>query len=202
MSKQNVSDTPDNQSARDSENEMTEQEIQQVQSAVLDGSIEVPSGAEDIVEAFRAALAERDEINERFLRLGADFQNFQRRAVNNEREARQGATVGVVQSVLPVMDHFELALEQDHASATAEQILGGVQIIRDELERVLSSFGVVRIAPAAGDAFSPSEHEAMLQQPSTEVEPGHIVQTLSSGYRLGERVIRPAKVIISKIDEE
>jgi len=201
MSKQDVSNTPNDQTAGDAQDPMTTQEIEQVQSAVRDGSIEIPSGAEDLVEAFAATLSERDELQDKLLRIGADFQNFQRRAANNEREARTGATVGVVQSVLPVMDHFDLALEQDQSAATAEQILGGVQIIRDELERVLASFGVVRIAPVAGDAFNPSEHEAMLQQPSTEVEPGHIVQTLGGGYRLGERVIRPAKVIISRIEE-
>jgi molecular chaperone GrpE len=76
--------------------------------------------------------------------------------------------------------------------------MGGVHIIRDELQRILGSFGVKPIDPAPGDSFNPSEHEAMLQQPSGEIEPGRIVQSLARGYRLGERVIRPAKVIIAK----
>lgn len=203
MSKQNVSGTPENQPADEStQHGMTEQEIRQVQSAVRDGSIEVPAGAEDIVDAFRATLAERDDWHDRFVRLGADYQNYQRRAANNEREARQSATVGVVQSILPVMDHFDLALQHDPDSATLEQVMGGVQMIRDELGRILGTFGVTSIEPVPGDSFNPGEHEAMLQQPSEEVEPGRIVQSLARGYRLGERVVRPAKVIIAKSPEE
>lgn len=173
------------------------QGIEQIQSMVRSGDIEVPSGAEDIVEAFRATLAEKDDLLTRLKQLAADYQNFQRRAGINEREARTGATTGVVQSVLPVMDHFDLALGQDLTKATAEQIAGGVQMIRAELLRILESYGVSIIEPKLGESFNPGEQQAMLHQPSDSVEPGHVVMVLGVGYRLGERVIRPAKVAIA-----
>jgi molecular chaperone GrpE len=192
----------DQQAVQEPSDSLSPEEIEQIQAAVRDGTVEVPSGAEDIIEAFRATLAARDDWHDRFVHLGADYQNFQRRAANNEREARTSATVGVVQNVLPVLDHFDLALEQDPETATADQIMGGVSMIRDELQRVLGTFGVSKIEPEPGDEFDPSKHEAMLQQPTDEVEPGRVVKTLGAGYMLGDRVIRPAKVIIAKGQEE
>lgn len=171
--------------------------IEQIQDMALAGELEVPSGAEDIVEALKSALVERDDLMARFKTLAADFQNYQRRAAINEREARQGATAGVVQSVLPVMDHFDLALGQDLTKATAEQIAGGVRLIRAELMRVLEGYGVSLIEPKPGESFNPGEQQAMMQQPSAEIEPGHVVMLLGVGYRLGERVIRPAKVAVA-----
>lgn len=187
-------DTPHQPAGEDA---LDAQSIEQIQSMVRSGDVEVPSGAEDIVEAFRATLAEKDDLLTRLKHLAADYQNFQRRATINEREARTGATVGVVQSVLPVMDHFDLALGQDLSKATAEQIAGGVQMIRAELLRILESYGVSIIEPKPGESFNPGEQQAMLHQPSQEVEPGHVVMVLGVGYRLGERVIRPAKVAIA-----
>jgi molecular chaperone GrpE len=172
--------------------------IEQVREAVRRDDIEVPTGAEDIVAALRASMAEHEEVFGRLQRLAADFSNFQRRAATNEREARLHATAGVIQNVLPVMDQFDLALGQDTTKVSAEQIAGGVRMIRDELMRILSGFGVSMIEPKPNDEFDPAAHEAMLQQPSTEVEPGRIVAALGVGYRMGDRVIRPAKVAVAR----
>lgn len=166
------------------------------------GDLEIPSGADDIVEALNELAREREELNNKLLRAVADFQNFQRRAAINEREAATQARAGVVQSVIPVMDHFDLALGQDPAKTTPEQIIGGVKVIRDELFKSLQSFGVSRIEPAPGDAFDPHRHEAMLRQSAEGIEPGHVVSLLSVGYALGDRVVRPAKVAVAPEDEE
>ncbi len=164
--------------------------------------LECPAGADDIVEALNELAREREELNNKLLRSVADFQNFQRRAAINEREAGVQARAGVVQSVIPVMDHFDLALGQDPSKTTPEQIIGGVKVIRDELFKTLESFGVSRIEPKAGDEFDPHQHEAMLRQPAEGVEPGHVVLLLSVGYRLGERVVRPAKVAVAPEGDE
>ncbi len=191
------SQTPEQEAER-SADALTSDELEQIQSSVVEASFEPPTGAEDIVAAFRATLAQRDDWQNRFVQLSADFQNFQRRAANNEREARQGATAGVVQSVMPILDQFDLALEHAASGTTAEQIASGVTLIRDEFQRILGTYGVSKIEPKPGDEFNPSEHEAMLQSPSEEVKPGCVVQSVGAGYRLGERVIRPAKVIIAQ----
>jgi len=170
--------------------------------SVQAGELECPAGADEIVEALRELAREREDLNNKLLRAVADFQNYQRRAVSNEREAATQARAGVVQSVIPVMDHFDLALAQDPSTTTPDQIIGGVRVIRDELFKTLESFGVTRIEPRPGDEFDPHQHEAMLRQPGPGVEPGHVVQLLSVGYRMGERVVRPAKVAVAPERED
>lgn len=158
------------------------------------GDLEFPPEADEIVGALLDTIAQRDETQSRLLRAAADHQNFQRRAVNNEREAREMAVRGVVSSLIPLIDQFEMALMQDPAKVSGETIVMGVKMIRDEFMRVLGNYGVAPIAPKIGDEFNPGDHEAMMQQPAEGVEPGHVSFVLSTGYKLGERVVRPAKV--------
>lgn len=152
---------------------------------------------ERVVE-LEAKCAESDE---RYMRALADYQNFQRRAANNEREARERGLRDVVDGVLSVLDHFDLALAQDAEATSAEQIIQGISVIRDELIRVLEARGVRSIAPQPNDEFNADFHEAVTQQPADGVEPGNISMVLQVGYALGERVIRPAKVAIAPGEE-
>lgn len=171
--------------------------LKQLQQMALDGSLEAPAGADEIVEALRLAIRERDEMFSKLQRLAADHQNFQRRAKLNEDEAKDQAKRGILQSIIPVLDQFELALGQKTEGVTPESILGGVKLIQSELLRVLGNCGVSTIAPEPGDEFDPLRHEAMLQQPAEGIEPGHVSQCLGVGYALGERTVRPAKVAIA-----
>jgi len=164
------------------------------------GELEVPTGAEDIVEALLTTADERDEQESRALRAAADHQNYQRRAAINEKESATQARVGVVQRVITVMDHFDLALGQDPEKASAGAILGGVKVIQDELFRSLQAFGVSKIEPAPNDEFDPTRHEAVLQQPAEGVESGHVSVLLSVGYAIGDRVVRAAKVGVAPQD--
>lgn len=141
-----------------------------------------------------AKLAEAEAAR---LRALADFQNYQRRALSNEQEAKVQGRTAVVQSLLTLLDHFDIALSQDHSKATAEQIVGGVKMIREEFIRVLQSHGVGLINPARGDEFTPGRHEAIMQQAADGVESGRVVSTFQMGYTLGERVVRPAKVAVA-----
>lgn len=140
--------------------------------------------------------AQRDEANQKYLRTLADYQNSQRRAVGNEQEARKQAVTSVVLSVLPVIDHFELALGQDPGKVNVEQLMAGVRVIRDELMRVLQKYGVELVHPQPNDEFDPTRHQAVVQQDVEDVEPGNIVATLQAGYVMGERLIRPATVSV------
>ncbi|GMV27248.1 MAG: hypothetical protein AMXMBFR58_32790 [Phycisphaerae bacterium] len=155
----------------------------------------------------RAVELEQQLADEKskYLRSLADFQNFQRRAALNEHEARSQARAQVVQSLLGVLDNFDLALKVDTAQATAEQVLQGVTVIKEDLLRVLQSHGVGLINPEPGDAFDPNIHQAVVQREADDVDPGHIVQTLQPGYTISttlpggpkqERVVRPAMVAV------
>lgn len=149
---------------------------------------------EDPIAELEAKLADAEA---RALRSLADFQNFQKRAANNEIEARRQGIAGTINSLLPVMDNFDLALGQDVSKMSAEQLLGGVEMVRAEFERALGNQGVSSIKPSRGDEFNPDLHEAVSQHPDPEIEPGRIVDAFQTGYKLGDRVLRPAKVVIS-----
>ncbi len=163
--------------------------------------------AEDVETSGEVAtlLAElKDELEkavEARQRALADFANYQRRASQNEQQVVHSGEAGVVRSMLAVLDHFDLALDQDKSQVTVEQLLDGVHIVRDELFRSLETFGVERIAPDAGDEFDPNLHQAVLQQAAEGVAPNHVVAILQPGYTMGETVLRPAKVSVAPPDD-
>lgn len=179
------------------ENALSPEQAEELVATVRSGGLDVPVGAEDFAEALRLVAAQRDEYLERLQRTAADFQNFQRRARQTEREARELASAGVIQSLIPVLDFFDMALKQNPETATAAQVIGGVQMIKSEFVRVLGAQGVGVIAPGRGDAFDPMRHEAIEHVAGGGVAPDHIVDLRTPGYTFGERVIRPAKVTVA-----
>lgn len=143
------------------------------------------------------AVREREVALEQWKRAVADFHNFQRRAVMNEQEAKRQGITSVLNSIVPVLDHFDLALtqlEQAAGETSVSGIVEGVRVIRAELIRALSLHGVSLIEPKPGDTFEPGKHEALMQVKTEGVESGHIAQVIQNGYALGDRVIRSAKV--------
>jgi molecular chaperone GrpE len=157
----------------------------------------MPSSDEDFHEQVLRLTRERDEAVMQWKRSLADFQNYQRRALQNEQEAkRQGAT-GVINAVLPVLDHFDLAMAQPAPDEASKKILDGVRVIRAELVRVMEGYGVVYINPKPNDEFDPNRHSAIMEQAAAGVEPGRVSATYQPGYALGDRVIRSAKVAVA-----
>lgn len=156
--------------------------------------IEVSDEAAALLAELKDELDKAVEARQRAL---ADFANFQRRAALNEQQAVRSGEASVVRSMLDVLDHFDLALDQDKSKITIDQLLGGVKIVRDELVRALESYGVARIAPNAGEEFDPNRHQAVLQQSAEGIEPNHVVLVLQPGYTMGETVLRPAKVAVA-----
>lgn len=176
--------------------------MESIRQLAIAGELEVLPEQAEFVEALLDTIAKRDEMQDKLIRAAADHQNFQRRASGNEREARTGATQGVVQSLIPLLDTFEMALLQDAEKVSAQQVIDGVKMIRDEFLRMLSGYGVSSIDPKVGDEFNPMEHAAMMQQAVDGVEPGHISINMGIGYKLGDRVVRPAKVAVVPAVEE
>lgn len=165
-----------------------------------DISDEVESAAQ-LAQHVGRLEAELAESNSRYLRLAADYQNSQRRAIQNEVQAKLQGVAGVTQSILTVVDHFDLALNFDPAKASAAQVLDGVKVIRDELMKTLIGHGIGVIQPKPGDAFEPGRHEAVMQQAVDGVGPGLVAACFQPGYTLSvagtERVVRPAKVAVT-----
>ncbi len=152
---------------------------------------------EDSRRCIEQLMQEVIEASESRQRALADFKNFQRRSTEHEQRMTRIASAEAYRSVLPVLDQLRLALDQDSTGASGEQILAGVRIAGDELEKVLSDHGIDRIEPQSGDEFDPIHHEAMMNVESTGVDSGRIVEVLQAGFVFGEHVLRPAKVTIA-----
>jgi molecular chaperone GrpE len=150
--------------------------------------------ADDLVRQLQGELDEAVEARKRAL---ADFKNYQRRATENEQRAGSMATARAVRALLPVLDHFDLALNQKPEQMTVDNLLQALRIVRDEFNRALAAQGVERIEPKPGEAFDPHIHEAVMRQPAADAQPNTIVSTMQAGYAFGEMVLRPAKVAVS-----
>jgi molecular chaperone GrpE len=165
------------------------------------GDAAAGDGAGGEIEAMRAEVAqlraELGQAQDDRQRALADYVNFQRRSVQNERDAREAGVRGVLHSVLPVLDHFDMALAQDPSTASAASVIHGVTMIKDELVRALGLHGVGLVRPARGDAFDPLRHKAIAQLPGGEVAPGHVHTLARVGFTLGDRVVRPAEVVVA-----
>lgn len=179
------------------EDALTIEQADEIVVAAREGALEVPSGADDIVGALVLVARQRDEHLDSLRRAAADLQNFQRRARIQAQEAREQAVRGVVTSLLMSLDTFDLALQQDPATVNAEQVFQGIRAIKGEILRQLGMHGVTAVEPRAGDEFQPGLHEAVMHEPTGAVQAGSVARSLQTGYAMGERVIRPAKVAVA-----
>ena len=146
---------------------------------------------EDVIAKLEREIT---ELKDSRLRAVADLQNTARRGVENEARARTQGIMGVARGVIPVLDQFELALAQK--GLTAEQAAQGLQLLQSELWKSLERVGVEQIEPNIGDAFEPGKHEAVMQKSVEGIAAGAVSMKLQNGYRIGDTVLRPAKVAI------
>ncbi len=150
----------------------------------------VEQGGEDPLAALQA---ERDEAIDRWKRAAADFDNFRKRALREREEYVTLANERLVKELLPVLDDLERALvaATEHEEAALED---GVRLVHQSLASLLARQGLKEID--ATGAFDPHVHEALLAQPS-DAEEGSVIDVVQKGYRLGDRVVRPARVVVA-----
>ena len=159
--------------------------------------------AEDSIEARIVNLeAAVEEANNKALRTLADFQNYKKRALVDERLAREDGAARVLAGVITALDHFDRALSLDPEKTTAAQVIDGVQLIKSEILKTITDQGVTTIEPQVGDEFDPSRHLATGAAPIEGVAPGHIAVVMQGGYAIGDRVLRPATIMIAPEAEE
>ena len=150
------------------------------------------------LKRLEAALAEAQEA---VARRQADFDNYRKRIERERGEAYNRLVAEVTRKLLPVLDNLNRALDAERSVETSESpefrhFLHGVELIGKQLNEVLESFGVQPI-PAVGERFDPHIHEAVVTEPSDEHEPETVIAELARGYRIGDRLLRPAMVKVS-----
>ncbi|RDI73945.1 Molecular chaperone GrpE (heat shock protein) [Gaiella occulta] len=153
-----------------------------------------PPGAE-LERQLAEAEAKRDEYLADLQRLAADFDNYRKRALREQQAFAARASERLVAKLLPVLDDLERALDaaEHHEEA---KVIEGVAMTRSALAAALASEGLAEID--VDGAFDPHVHEALMTQPSEGAEPGTIVQVVQKGYRLGDAVLRPARVVVAE----
>jgi len=171
----------------------------------LDVEHELPA-SEDTAEESRAATqpaaegelaklrAERDTLVDRLARLQAEFENARKRAAREQQEYRDFALSDAIKTLLPVVDSFDLALR---TSAEKSQFRNGVELINKQLHDALGKLGLKEI-PAKGELFDPRFHEAIEMVDTNEVEDQRVIDELQRGYKLKERLLRPAMVRVAR----
>ena len=153
------------------------------------------------LEELKTRAARADENWDRLLRTAADLENFKKRAARERIEAAQSANVALLLKLLPVLDHFEMA---QATTQTAEvppggiaSLQAGIAMIQQQLKGVLAETGLEEI-DASGKPFDPTLHEAVSQLETDDAPEGQVVQQIRKGYKLRDRLLRPAAVIVAK----
>ena len=150
----------------------------------LNNEIEEP--VEEVQEA---------ENDDRLLRLAADFENYKKRAAREREQYIALANERIVKELLPILDDLERALDsaEQHEEAQLEE---GVRLVHRSLASLLERNGLTQIETEG--KFDPHVHEALLSQPAEEKESGDVIDVIQKGYRIGDRVVRPARVIVAE----
>jgi molecular chaperone GrpE len=151
------------------------------------------------IEELKQRASKADEFKDNWLRTAADLENYRKRAARERSEAIQFANVALIQKILPVLDNFDMAqaAAQNSQDKTISSLQSGVAMIQKQLRELLVEAGLEEI-DATGKPFDPTLHEAISQQETAEVPEGNVVQQMRKGYKLRDRLLRPAAVIVAK----
>ncbi|MBQ18694.1 MAG: nucleotide exchange factor GrpE [Planctomycetaceae bacterium] len=147
-------------------------------------------------EQLEATRGERDENFDKWQRALAELENFRRRVQREKDELRTYQALPLARDLLPGLDNLQRALLAAEAAEEAGELVEGVKMVATQFDSILAQHGIEPIA-AIGEPFDPAVHEAIQQLPSADHEPMTVIEEVERGFRLGDRVVRPAKVIVS-----
>ena len=149
-----------------------------------------------IEEQLAAAQAEAEDYKDRWLRSQAEFANARKRMEKQRLDIYTNATANVIEKLLPIVDDFERAMESLPGEIRENSWLEGMQLVQRKLLATLENFNVTPIE-AVGEPFDPNLHEALTQEPTDEFESGVVCRVMQTGYKIGDRVIRPSLVVVA-----
>jgi molecular chaperone GrpE len=173
----------------DAEHELPAADSQE-DEATAESVVSRPAGGE-----LQKLTAERDALLDRMARIQADFENARKRAAKEQQDFREYAAADTIKGLLPVLDSFERALQA--SSGEKSELRSGVELIYKQLQDALTKLGL-RAIPAKGEPFDPHLHEAVEMVETTEVADHQILEELQRGYKLKDRLLRPAMVKVAR----
>lgn len=177
-----------------------EDELEDAFAEEADNQENAPRSPADVLQALNE---ENTELKNKVMSVLADMENLRRRTEREVKDARQYAVANFARDVLSVSDNLARALQaipeevRAQADDVLKNLLEGVEMTDRDLQNQLSKNGVVQLDPK-GDKFDPNFHQAMFEVPNTEIPNGTVVEVVQAGYKIGERVLRPAMVGVSR----
>lgn len=155
------------------------------------------------IEQLRAQAAKARELQDMLLRTAAELENYKKRVAREKQDAAKYANEPILQKLIPVLDNFEMAFAAtgSNQNVSVQSLQTGVNMILTQLRNALTESGLEPI-DALGQKFDPNIHEALSQQETADVPEGQVVQQLRKGYKLRDRLLRPAAVVVSKAPEK
>ena len=169
-------------------------------SAPIHEEAELPAKVEltpEQIEELKTKAAKADENWDRLLRATADLENYKKRAARERQDVVRFANESLLEKLVPVLDNLDAALIAARQAQTTESLRAGVEMIFNQLKMALADSGLEEI-DASQKKFDPNWHEAVSQQESADVPEGQVIQQVRKGYKLRERLLRPATVIVAK----
>ena len=163
------------------------------------GAETAEAAAEAMAGTIERLTAERDELRDRFMRALADAENARKRGERDRREAEQYGGSKLARDVLPVYDNLRRALDAagEEQRQAAAALIEGVELTLRELTHVFGKHGITVVSPKVGDSFDPQLHQAMFEAPVPGTKAGDIIQVMTEGFLLHDRLLRPAQVGVS-----
>lgn len=156
-----------------------------------------PDPAAELKAQLDAANAKAAEYLDGWQRARADFANYKKRIERENADLSQNITAAVLARVLPVLDDFDLAMKKAPADSDGAKWAEGIALVHRKLNSILENEGIKRIE-AEGQPFDPNVHEAVVHEENDSHPEGHVIEVLRQGYKLGDRVLRPALVKVAK----
>jgi molecular chaperone GrpE len=172
----------------------TPNEFDPLDDQVLEASPDATPDGEIADVDFQAEAAKLKDLA---LRARADLDNFRKRSLREKEDAIRYANNGLLEKLLPVIDNFELGLDAARNATDAASVLQGMSMVQRQLQDFIRSQGLEEV-PADGEAFDPNKHDAVSQEFNADVPEGKVIRQVRKGYKLKDRLLRAASVIVSK----
>ncbi|MFC1837269.1 nucleotide exchange factor GrpE [Thermodesulfobacteriota bacterium] len=184
---------------------MTAKKKKDIEPSVHEETMEAAAGEnsqqeqeQDMAAALAEARDKLQESEEKVLRLAADFENTKKRLERERDISLKFAEENILKELLPGIDNIERAMDQAQEANNIESLLEGVELTRNGLMATLEKFGVKPIE-SVGESFDPNIHEAIAMEKTDDMEPNLVIREFQKGYFYKDRLLRPAKVIVSKL---
>ena len=157
---------------------------------------------ENLSKKVQEAYSKNEDFQNKYIRVLADLENLKRRQIKEREEAVQRTRSQIIGDLLPSLDAFQMGMQEVEKEESTKNIFIGISMAFKQMENILGEYGLEVINPL-GVEFDPKLHEALSYEPSEEIEEGLVIQTIRTGYKIKDKLLRPASVIISQgIEEE